>query len=531
LIFDERPNFSADLSHEQVRLAVTAYLTEAGSPAQTWEEFVATALDGGMKRNEHAERATVKDALHYNPDREWYLETPHAHTLAPALAKAVYYALRPPEEEDVDAQDVNGRYSTTVPHSPPRLDANASDEDGWNRTWVSIVLDADNTVQTVRDTPDLGSARSIIGLDAHPAVTQWEENVHPVIETTAVLDPQERALWRRFERGLLTIGVGEATRPFASGEYFDADGSRAFFEALRERYGEAFNTAITANSVEERTADMLAAVGCEDPRTMHYGEEKSRNDFANEDVGALNGSIDPGDDFVLNLLAEAGLNATPERQEGDDGETHRAHGRKFVGPDADAAQELLASVREQHVAQSAGRYARNADDPEDRALVFVRTDAAPPGFLDMQVPGVEWVATDTQREIIEALRDRTSATTRELAEAVECSKEHARQTLKRLRENDVLSVRENAGDHGAHLYKVLAGRDSPASGKVDLSPPAESGEETTNDPVYSYYTWSLAVCSVIQSGSITAQDEPTETTAGSDATAGTEPGDATGPPG
>jgi CRP-like cAMP-binding protein len=530
LIFDERPNFAEDLTHEQVRLAITAYLSAAADaadddmtvPVTTHEELVTGAQNGDTNRH-------IKQLLEYEPEREWYLETPHAHTLAPALAKAVYYALRPPKENEVDAQDANGRYATTIPHNPPRLDANASDEDRWNRTWVSIVLDAENTVQTVRNTPDLGAARSIIGLDAHPAETQWQQNVDPVIETTAVLDTQERALWRRFERGLLTVGVGEATRPFASSEYFDADGSKAFFEALRERYGEAFNTAITAKSVQDRTRAMLEEVGCDDPELMTYGEEKSRNDFADEDVGALNGSIDPGDDFVLNLLAEAGLNATPEMTENADGEPERAHGRGFVGPDADAAAELLGSVREQHVAQSAGRYARNADDPEDRAIVFVRTDAAPPGFLDMQVPGVEWVSTETQREIIEALRDRTSATTRELAEAVDCSKEHVRDTLQRLRDNEVVSVRENAGDHGAHLYRVLAGRDSSPSHEVDLSP--QSAGKTTNEPVQCYYTWSLAVCSELPSGSVTVQGESTETTAGSETPPESEGVDGTGPPG
>lgn len=100
----------------------------------------------------------------------------------------------------------------------------------------------------------------------------------------------------------------------------------------------------------------------------------------------------------------------PETVEDDDGETHRARGRGFVGPDAEAAEALLASVREQHVAQAAGRYARNADDPEDRAVVFVRTDATPPGFADLQVPGVEWLPTDRQRAIVAELRSRPSAT-------------------------------------------------------------------------------------------------------------------------
>jgi hypothetical protein len=253
--------------------------------------------------------------------------------------------------------------------------------------------------------------------------------------------------------------------------------------------------------VESETKDILREVGVEDPDTMHYGEEKSRNDFAGEDIGALNGCIDPGDDFVLDLLAERGLDATPETTTDDDGNEVRAHGRGFVGPDADAAAELLASVREQHIAQGAGRLARDADDPEDRAIVFVRTDAAPPGFLDMQVPGVEWLATDTQTDIIDELRQRSSATTREIADSVGCSKEHARDTLRRLHDRDIVDVHENAGGHGAHLYRVLAGIATNRPGEhVDLSP---GSDDTTNDGVCRYSTWALAVSSVTPVRSVT----------------------------
>jgi hypothetical protein len=324
-----------------------------------------------------------------------------------------------------------------------------------------------------------------------------------------VLSPEKRGLWRRFERGLLTVGVGDATRPYTSGEYFDRDGSEAFFAALRDRFGEEFQTAITAASVENKTTDILRDVGVNNPETMHYGEEKSRNDFGGENIGALNGCIDPGDDFVLDLLAEAELEATPETTENENGEEERAHGRGFVGPDADAANEILASVREQHTAQSAGRYARNADEPGDRAIVFVRTDAAPPGFLDMQVPGVEWLATDCQQEIINTLTQRECATTRELAETVGCSKEHARKTLGRLKKRGIVNVRENAGNHGAHLYRILAGIGTNAEAHVNLTPESD----TTNDGVCDSYTWSLAVSSVELTGSVMNTDTTMDTPA------------------
>ena len=484
LIFDERPSFGADLTHDRVRRAVTAYLSEAGAPTATYEQFVSRTLRGDNNPNEHAEHAFISRALDYEPDRKWYLEADGAHTLAPALTRAIYWALLPDDEEG-DAADANGRYAATVPHEPPRLDKDASDDSTWNRTYVSVVLDEDLTVRVVRNSPSMAGARSVVGLDAHPEVTLWQRNVHPDILIEPVLGPSERALWRRYERGLLTVGVGDATRPLTSGEYFDEDGSRAFFVALRDHFGPRFSTAITAASVESRTADLLEDIGVDDPATMHYGEEKSRGDFGDEDVGALNGCIDPGDDYVLDLLAEAGLDARPETTTDDDGDEHRAHGREFVGPDADLAASLLASVREQHVAQAAGRYARNADDPDDRAIVFVRTDAAPTGFVDLTVPGVEWLPTDDQQAIVDALRTQRDATAGELAEAADVSKEHVRKTLRRLRDRGVVDVRKGAGDHGAHLYRALGGLGSGEC--VDLDP------QTANDRVWDSYTWSLAI--------------------------------------
>jgi predicted transcriptional regulator len=139
----------------------------------------------------------------------------------------------------------------------------------------------------------------------------------------------------------------------------------------------------------------------------------------------------------------------------------------------------------------------------------------------MQVPGVEWLATECQQEIITTLTQRECATTRELGEEVGCSKEHARDTLRRLHKRGIVDVHENAGAHGAHLYRVLAGIDANAtrpSEHVDLSP----DDETTNKDVWEYYTWSLAVCSVTPSGSVMNRGATTETTAGSDITAGTE---------
>ncbi|QHS17910.1 hypothetical protein GWK26_12550 [haloarchaeon 3A1-DGR] len=479
IVIDEEPDFVQDLSKERVEKAITAYLQEIDAPVTNWESFITLSQHNGWGDDAAAERDALQDSLDSDPDREWYFNDPDAHTMAPALARAIFNA----EERG------NGRRFGKTVHEPPRLDAQAVDEDGWNREWVSVVLTDDNELRTVRCAPDFSQTRSVVGLDAWPARPKWMVNVHPSIQTKQVLDSEERQLWRRFERGLRVVQVGDATRPLASGEYFNERQVEALAEHLVDEFGgNRFRTAITTKAVEKRLRNVMEMTGCTNPSTMHYGEEKSRNDFAHERVGLVNGCIDPGDDHVVDLLAELDLEAEPETVVDDTGDEHRAHGRGFEGPDADVATEILASVRENHTAQAAGRYARNPDDPDSHATVFVRTDAMPPGFADVEVPGVEWVFTSTQESIVRELRSSTtSLTAREIADRVDCSKEHVRQTLDRLhdREHSKSGVQaiDDAGVNGATLYSDDG---APNTGVVDIS-------SIANDPVWRSYTWSLAI--------------------------------------
>lgn len=478
VVFDERPDFAADLSTDDVQRHVTAFLKEVDAPSKTWSQFVRDATFSpetwdDVSTDAMQEIDEMWDALDSEPDRDWYFEEPDAHTMAPGLAKALWNAFRSDE-------DANGRRIGKAPFEPPRLDAQASDDEGWNRVWVTVVINEDERIETVRETPGLSLARSVIGLDAHPAEHVWQVNTLPYMEIDELLTHEQRRLWRQFERGLTVVQVGDATRPLTTGEYFGETGLRTFMSHLRDEFGDDFSTAITSSAVEGKMRRVMNDVGIPVTRdnTMHFGEEKSRNDFGDEEIGVVNGCIDPGDDYVANLLAECGLDAEPATTaEGD-----REHGRTFAGPDADAAEQILASVREQHVAQAAGRYARNADDPDDMATVFVRTDAIPDGFADVKVPGVTWTTTETQRAIIEYIQQAGRATAKEIKGAVGCSKRHAAKTLQRLAEDGTVSAREKAGENGATLFYD---RNASSDGTADL--------RIANRGVWDTYTWAFAV--------------------------------------
>jgi len=505
VILDERPDFTVDLPQDRIRRAVNAFLQVIDTPVSTFEAFVMLAQHDAARGDAANERDAVDGALEADPPTEWYVDEPDAHALAPDLTRAIWQALR---WEDPDA---NGRRSTKVLHEPPRFDA--GDGDGYAGVWLSVVIDDDHTVRTVRATPDLSQARAVIGLDAHPSMPMWELNAGPGMVRDAVLDPTERRLWRRYERGLTVVQVGDATRPRSGDharEWLNDERVRTALDRLREYYGDGFGTAITTAQVEPAVRSLLEDVTGEDlddEHTMHYGEEKSRNPeaFVDADAGYVYGCMDPGDDMILDALAELGLDAeAPRLTEADVNEAgahlcetcdgdgcskcdgtgrKREKGRTFDGPDADTAQALLASVRENHVAQAAGRYARDPEDG-DGAVVFVHTDATPPGFADLKVPGVEWLATDLQREILEELVARPSATAREIAAAVGCSKDHVRETLARLEAEGLVARHPGAGDHGADMYR----EDGADGALLDLGL-----DQTADDPLRDTTRWSPAI--------------------------------------
>jgi len=524
LVFDEQPDFTEELAHERARRAVTGFLALTDDGPDTWEQLVAgaRAFDGNPfeKANPGNELATAGEwadpterdrymraveALKYDPRREWYLQDPDAHTLAPAIASAVFRAL-----VEADPFGRTGRASARVKHHPPRFDDDAVEAEFWNREWVTVVVDETNTIRRVRCAPDLSGARAVIGLDAHPSARVWRRNAGPDLTREPVLEREDRRLWRLFERGLRCVQVGDAVRPKGvNAEYYDPAGDAALVERIRERFD--LRSGVVPKAVREEFAGILedhgADVGRADDgtpgRVLTYGAEKSRNDLAGEPVGMVSHCLDPGDEYVLDWLAECDLDAAPSRVEcavcngkGCDecagtGE-RREHGRTFDGPDAEAAAEFLGTVREQHLVQSAGRYARDPDDPDDAALVFVRSAALPDEYTDLKVPGVEWLATDAQRGVVDALARDRWATAGELADAAGVSKEHVRTTLERLADAEKVEVRETAGEHGAHLYRALAGK-ATEPGVVDLK--AARDGETANGGVWETSTWSLVVSS------------------------------------
>jgi hypothetical protein len=374
-------------------------------------------------RDEQELHSELEEYFEDEVSQGWLFRREGTHRLAPAIGRAIL------NSEEVCA----GRY-----HG----------KDG----RVEVVMDGQcGEIRHIQHTPDLTDARCIIGLDAFPSETRWEINTVDSLSQLDVLTSAERKWWRRNERGLTVKQVGKATRSYTRGwKGAGKERAKANIQKIRSLHAEAFRSCITPDNVEQDVRKMMAEAGIEEPKTMHYGEQKSRNDFAAETVGLLIGCIDPGDKNILDLLALRDLVAESVMIRTEEGDLKRKPGRKFVGPDADIAAELLASVRENNLAQSAGRYARNPTDPDSGATVYCWSDAMPRMLVDEKIETTYHSTTGKREKFIEVLTENPLGCTPEkISEETDSNKSYIIEWLTDMEDQDRVTKSVGTGYQGA----------------------------------------------------------------------------------
>lgn len=445
----------------------------------------------------------IMEMLDIQPPTDWFRKSFDRHALAPAIARAIFTA-----EETYD-----GRYMSRVRYEPPRLDNHANDDAGWNVVYVDVVFDSDRNISTIHTAPSFSTTRSVVGLDAHADLTHehWKADLGDQIEYRETLTQQERTLYRRYERGLFVVQVGDATQPITSAKYLDGGQGRRIqnlVNKLAERYDD-WDSAITSMGAKPKLRGWMEDAGIDEPELIHYGSEESRNDFSGKNQGFVAGAHDVGDEPVMNMAARLGLDAEPETAEcggcaggGEQGDrvcdkcggsgTVRAIGRGFQGPDSERAEAIFHGYREGTVAQSVGRWARNADSDDDNAIVYVMTDAVPDGFVDAQTEGVTYLPNAGQKERYEWFLDQSDGVTlKEYAEATGVSKATACRDVQNFRERGIAECVNDSGPHGAHIWAPDGG--SSALADVDL----EHMPQTVADNVMEQYTWSATIRSEV----------------------------------
>lgn len=434
VIIDERPSYRLDVNknhlRDRLRDGITALLdarSDSEDGTYTWESLVELVKDrpGEPEDLEAWERRISEYSDLFESglsSSERFGSGISIHELTPAIGRAICGA------DPVGSSRYCG-----------------------HDDLLKVVFTRSNRIRTVHDCPDLSSARCIIGLDAHPSPRLWELNTGYELPMGRLLSAEENQYWRTVERGLYVVQVGHYTRPLTKGWRNDSqsDEVEILISSLREKYGSDFRTSICPKEIESDVCKIMAEARIDDPKTMYYGSEKSRNDFTTERVGLLVGCIDPGDEPILDNLALLDLRAKPETVADDDDNESRAYGRGFLGLDADAADEFLKSVREMHIAQSIGRYARDRGS-SGGAIVYVWTDAIPEGMVDQQVPGVLNRESPKEDQIKEYLfQNRDPITYRELRDELGVSKVYAKEICEELEGNSKVHISRGTGFSGA----------------------------------------------------------------------------------
>lgn len=468
IFFDEQPDFKStvgdlrneDMTRSRFQDIITAWLKQIDAPVKTWEMFVAIASNNGSTELEN----TISDPPPV--DSDWFITGEDAHSLAPALTEAAYDAF----SSDSDA---NGRRVGKATSDSGAFGDNEDRDPRYSRTRITLIVDDENKPTAYWNVPELGNARSIICLDAWPSEQEWKQNIGDNIDIHEIVNPSEFEKWRRHERGLQVVQIGDGVRPgateFAVENYTNADQQEVVIESIRDQYGTNFQSAIFPKKMSDQIEQFLP----DDFKTMTYGKVKSNNAFAFETVGLVSNSIDPGDDYVLDLLAARGFDASPEMHDcigcdDDDpdcpvckGEPQRKQGRKFVGPDADVAADILAGVRENSVAQAIGRWSRKPEAP--MAVVFVRTSAIPDGLVDLKID-TPWMFSDKQKAVVDYVRANAGCSVKEIVDETDVSDSSVRRTVDRLVELGVAQAGELRGENRYILTGFV-----PEEGHLDLS--------------------------------------------------------------
>lgn len=433
VVIDEQPDYTRNLDVGDIRASVTQYLRKQDVPEDTWEGFVTTRLDSDVNtrmRHKFSE-----------PNRDWFLNDDDAHILAPGIVQAILQA---------DLACHNRWVGETVYEYP---DLNPHTDSLNYQVRIKIVLDKNYDIKILQVRPDFSKARCVIGLDAFPTKPKWRANVLDQISFQQILSREEEQAWRKFERDLRIIQVGDNKNSWTN-RGFNEQKMSGLIAELRYQCHNEFRSVITSKTFETETRNIMQRHGVGDPLSEHYGAEKSIESFSDESIGLVAGCISPSSESVKDWLALLEKEATPKRERDDD----YTRGQKWVGSNQDIAHALIQDVREQHVLQAVGRFARSPCDSEDGASVYVMTNVLPDYWVDETVADVD-VLEPKQREIVSALSDGNGLTASEIEKSVSASRKHVYDTLDQIESQDWISVKQGAGNYNADVHDATRNPD------------------------------------------------------------------------
>lgn len=427
VIIDERPDFTLDIAPGRMHDIVSSYLVEIDAPITTWEGLM-VRLTGDFDDDLEPLRNSLK-----KPDADWFTTDPNAYSLVPGIVEAIVTG----EKRNHD------RWVGTADYTYPTL--NPNHEGPEQKVTIRVVYDSQNNIQLLQAIPDFSNARCVIGLDAYPTMPKWEANTTPDIEMESIVEAGDLHHWRRNQRSLTIVQVGENKNTWTRNGYCGQK-VEVLCNALREKHGEEFTTGVTSKEFVETLENQLTKSGVDSPTTIYYGNEKSVEDFDSESVGIVAGCISPSSENVKNWIELLERDATPKREVAEN-----YQGQEWVGEDADVAEEILADVREKKVLQACGRYARSPQQPNDGATVFVLTNVLPDEYVDMEVDDVTPFKRK-QKQIVDYVVSHDGVTQQAICDNLNVSRKHIDKTLKKCLDYSWMQVDEEAGPYNADVF-------------------------------------------------------------------------------
>jgi len=428
LILDERPDFTLNMTTDGLRKKIKRYFTEIDAQIQTWEDLVVNIVQG----TGDIDLDQLREELEV-PDTDWFRYNREAHALTPGIVEAIIHA----EERNHDRWVGETRY--TFPTLIPNYDGPE------HEVILRIVFDSEYHVRLLQAIPDFTEARSVIGLDAHPTMPKWKANTLSSIEKNQIINSDDNHKWRRNQRNLTIVQVGDNKNTWTKKDFSDPK-VRILCDELRHKYENGFRTGITAKRFTKDLQQHLTNAGVDSPDTLYFGNEKSVEDFDSEQAGLVAGCISPSSDHIKDWIALLDKDAKPKRDVEDS-----YQGQKWVGEDADVAEELLADIRENGVLQACGRYARSPQQPDDGAIVYVLTNVLPDEYADKQVDDVS-VFGKKEMQILDYVLSHDGVTPNRIDQETDASRKHVHDTLNKCRDYSWLHVDENAGEYNADVF-------------------------------------------------------------------------------
>jgi hypothetical protein len=298
------------------------------------------------------------------------------------------------------------------------------------------VYDRGEGVVTIRDPPSLEDAKAVVALDGTPVKRLWESALGLDLNHERVLTTPERKQYLTNVAGYEFVQTTEYVYPYSNSQNVGVKKDRALIEEIRQRHDRwptLISTKKAINRYQSGFPDAMDEINHE-----HYGNLKSSNEFATEDLGLVVGSRHFGRPYIKKEAAFLGREIDPEGQ---------ALEKTYNDPYAD---RLLHRMREDEVFQAAMRFGRDSD--VDHARVYIHTAAVPEWVPREQISTEISPHSDGMRQVLDALDDMDEpCSTPEVVEhdAVDVSRKQVSNLLNELDNRGIVDKRR---DGRANVY-------------------------------------------------------------------------------